>query len=296
MKFVHQGLSLWYGTADALAPAEGELISPEKTLQIAASPANPCNQMTVHYRVNGGRLQTLPAVLTSTDYRTSTQYYKATFPELEPGALVEYVPTLTCSGRQTPDHSSQSSLPSSFRLPAKPDPSFSPPIPAQGEPELRISMPTTRFPFEVDYLFTVTVKLNTKLEIFGDTPEGLKVNWFVESGSFAGPTMRGWVHPHSGDWMTIRTDGIGDPGINACMETDDGALIYATETGQFELGPDGYKNFKEGKWPAEPTARMCPRYLTSHPDYLWLNRLHCLSVGAVNMEKFIITYDVYAIR
>ena len=40
--------------------------------------------------------------------------------------------------------------------------------------------------------------------------------------------------------------------------------------------------------------RVVPRFLTAHPDYLWLNRLQCLGVGQVNLESLEVGYDVCA--
>ena len=41
---------------------------------------------------------------------------------------------------------------------------------------------------------------------------------------------------------------------------------------------------------------ISPRFATSHPDYLWLNRVHCLGVGATNLATNSVAYDVYAVR
>jgi hypothetical protein len=34
-----------------------------------------------------------------------------------------------------------------------------------------------------------------------------------------------------------------------------------------------------------PALRVVPRYQTSHPDYLWLNRLQCLGIGQAFLER-----------
>ena len=41
----------------------------------------------------------------------------------------------------------------------------------------------------------------------------------------------------------------------------------------------------EGMFPRweESSLRGVPRFLTSHPNYLWLNRLQCLNVGDVDL-------------
>jgi Protein of unknown function (DUF3237) len=42
--------------------------------------------------------------------------------------------------------------------------------------------------------------------------------------------------------------------------------------------------------------RISPRFFTSHPEYLWLNRLHCLGVGEYRPATNDAKYDVYAVR
>ncbi len=49
-----------------------------------------------------------------------------------------------------------------------------------------------------------------------------------------------------------------------------------------------------GRW--RLPRRVVPRFLTAHPDYLWLNRLQCIGVGQVNLESLEVAYDVYALR
>ncbi|WP_309717401.1 DUF3237 domain-containing protein, partial [Armatimonas sp.] len=284
-------LTLWYGTSDAPAPvsANGEFLPSPQTLTVGVSPIKPGNRVVVHCRIDSGRTQTIPAVLVRTDYASATQYYQASFPDVGQECLVEYVPVFHCGGRQVPDIATYQQLPSSFQMKSE--------LTTARENELTLRTPTqTRFPFHLDYLFSLTVNLTQNLEVFGDTPEGLKVNWFVEEGIFSGPLIRGVVKKHGGDWMTIRRDGIGDPDIHACLETDDGALIYMTATGVFELGINGFKNFIDNNWPEKPTARLNCRFLTSNRDYIWMNRLFTIAIGVVYKEYFVISYDVYAVR
>lgn len=35
-----------------------------------------------------------------------------------------------------------------------------------------------------------------------------------------------------------------------------------------------------------------PRYHTSHPDYMWLNRLQCMGVGVFDVAKSRVSYDI----
>ncbi len=42
--------------------------------------------------------------------------------------------------------------------------------------------------------------------------------------------------------------------------------------------------------------RTAPLMRSSHPDYLWVNRNQFVNVGEVDFEKFVVAYDVYALR
>jgi hypothetical protein len=53
-----------------------------------------------------------------------------------------------------------------------------------------------------------------------------------------------------------------------------------------------------GDWlpPARADLRIVPRYHTSHPDYLWLNRLQCVGVGTADLVQHKVSYDIYTLR
>jgi hypothetical protein len=100
-----------------------------------------------------------------------------------------------------------------------------------------------------------------------------------------------------GDWLTIRRDGVGMLDVRMTIETHDGALIYVTYTGVSDMGEDGYQKFMRGELPPSGTPiRTNPRLQTSHPDYVWLNRLHCLGIGQAFLERSEVLYDIYAVR
>ena len=109
--------------------------------------------------------------------------------------------------------------------------------------------------------------------------------------------MSGKLCPVGGDWLTIRKDGVASLDVRATIETRDRALIDLTYSGILDMGDDGYEQFLQGRPPASGTPiRISPRLSTSHPDYLWLNRLHCLGIGQAFLERAEVAYDVYAVR
>jgi len=262
--------------------------APEREgIVFTVEPRSPNNVVLVHYRINGDGVKTIRACEIPGVWSAEKQSFQAVFPRLPAGALVEYLPVCQNTGRQVPPPSVRD-FPGSFRVPDVQPAASATLLPA----EIR---PAERHPFVLEHLTTFSVFL-CEPELIGQTPEGLRVNWWLKSGSFAGPRLRGIVRPEGADWMTIRPDGIGVMEVRAVIETHDGALITASYSGVFDLGEDGYQNFLVGKYPKMPEARTAPRYLTSDARYLWLNRLQCVGAGAVDMDRFNVVYDLYALR
>lgn len=104
--------------------------------------------------------------------------------------------------------------------------------------------------------------------------------------------MRGKLRSVGGDWLTIRNDGVAIVDVRTTFETLDGGLILVTYPGVIDLVAGGYDAFLRGELPEVVKIRTSPRFHTSHPDYLWLNRLHCFGVGEYLAATNAATYDV----
>jgi hypothetical protein len=149
--------------------------------------------------------------------------------------------------------------------------------------------------YQLEPLFSYTAILDT--EIIGPVAEGLRINVYVTRGEISGPRLRGKLRPVGGDWLTVRTDGVGILDVRATFETEDGALIYTSYSGVADFGEDGYQKLLAGDpAPSGLALRVVPRYQTSHPAYLWLNRLQCLGIGQAFLDRGEVRYDVYAVR
>jgi hypothetical protein len=152
------------------------------------------------------------------------------------------------------------------------------------------------FKYELEHIWSLWATLRQPFEVIGETPQGLRINAYVTGGELSGPRLRGKILPVGADWLTIRTDGVGILDVRATMETHDGALIYAEYPGVMDLGPDGYQRIVSGNPPAKAAIQAVPRFLTSHPAYLWLNRLQCLYVGMADFATSTVSYDAYAVH
>ena len=149
--------------------------------------------------------------------------------------------------------------------------------------------------FELDHIFSYTGALAPP-EIIGESPEGLRVNFYSTGGEITGPRLRGVVRAVGGDWMTVRRDGVACLNVRTTFETHDQAVILVTYEGVIDLGEHGYQAFLNGELPELARLRIAPRFVTSHPEYSWLNRLFCFAAGEYRASTNVATYDVYAVR
>jgi hypothetical protein len=149
--------------------------------------------------------------------------------------------------------------------------------------------------YRLDHIMSLTLRVSPP-EVIGPCPDGIHANFYFTGGSITGPKVFGKIRPVGADWLTLRRDGVAVLDVKATAETDDGALLYIYYTGIIDTGENGYEDFVKGIPPAEGVAvRSSPRIQTSHPNYLWLNRVHCLGIGQVFLERSEVVYDIYAV-
>jgi hypothetical protein len=151
-----------------------------------------------------------------------------------------------------------------------------------------------RWAWDTTFLGSLTATL--RKEVVGVTPDGLRINWHVKTGSFVGKGLDGIVLPGAADWMRIRRDGIAIVSVQACFETRDGARIYGSYGGIFDLGPDGYARALRDEYDHLPPVVVTPTYATADPRLEWLNRAQCIGVGRVDMTALRVEFDVYVVR
>ncbi len=152
------------------------------------------------------------------------------------------------------------------------------------------------FEYCLEHIMSYTAKLGGR-DVIGPVPEGFRINIHVTGGEVTGPRVFGKIRATGGDWLTTRRDGVAMLDVRATIETNDGALIYVTYLGVTDRGENGYENAREGRPGASGAPiHISPRFHTSHPSYLWLNRVHCLGIGRSFPERSEVAYDVYAVR
>ncbi len=150
-------------------------------------------------------------------------------------------------------------------------------------------------PYQIEHLFTYRAVLAAP-EVVGPSPNDLRINFPLTGGEVWGARLQGKVRPGGMDYATLRNDGVIIADVRGLLESNDGALIDIAYSGVLDLGPDGYANFIKGQLPAELKIRATPRFRTAHPNYQWLNRLQCFSIGLADLGAQQVTYDVYALH
>jgi Protein of unknown function (DUF3237) len=289
VKLTNEGLSLWYGTPDAPAPFDDEVVARRgASLLIGVHPANPTNAVLVRYRTNGGTVQTVPGREVRNDYNRNVQYFAVIFPAFPTGDLVEYSPLLTCAGRQVPSAHLADRFRSKFRLEA--------PQAVAAQP-VRVESTARQPHFDTGLTFVGTVALQFESPQFiGETPWGMRVNLVVREGTFAGKGFKGRLLEASSDNMLVRRDGMGVVRMRAAVATDDGAILDIESGGYVDFGADGYRRAVAHDLPDRSPVVVSPLISTRHPKYSWLGRLQCVGVGQTHLDEGQASYDVYAVR
>lgn len=152
------------------------------------------------------------------------------------------------------------------------------------------------FDYKMEHLFSYNSALEAPPEVIGPVPEGIRINFYIKGGEVRGSKLNGRLKPVGADCFLVRRDGIGLLDVRTTIETADGALIDVAYSGIGDLGEDGYDKFLRGELPQKVALRTGPRMRTAHPAYQWVQRLHCVGIGEVDLGKSEVFYDVYAVR
>ena len=72
------------------------------------------------------------------------------------------------------------------------------------------------FDYSLEHLFSYVVSVE-KPQMIGPFPEGIRAIFYVTKGEITGPKLRGRFLPGGGDWLTVRTDGVGILDVRATL-------------------------------------------------------------------------------
>jgi Protein of unknown function (DUF3237) len=265
-------------------PAEVRANVPHDVL-FSVLPAHPSNQLRIERASSGREQSPVRAWPYDRDPATGAQRFRAQLPPVAVDEMVEYKPVLTRSGLvvlKLPARTTWGVDAAAVTVPTAPD----------GTPPTAVP----RYEWASEFLGAFTVQLVKPPESFGPAPDGLHITFYIESGEIRGPKINAKIRGEGGDWMIVRRDGVGVADVRITYETDDGALLLSRYYGIFDLGPGGYERALRQEYDPVPPLVLAPQFLTSHPNWLWLNRLQCLAVGRVTMADLLVRFDLYAIR
>lgn len=252
-------------------------------MSFAVSPAHPSNQLVVERRSDGREHSTVRAWPEGSDPVSGVQRFRVRIPPLTQDESVEFSPVVTRAGLVVQRLSRRSTR--GIRAPEVSAAAGTQQVAANAAP---------RYQWASEFLGAFTVRLIKPPVSFGPGPNGMHITYTIESGEVRGPRINGKVR--GGDWMVLRRDGVGEANPNITFETEDGALLKSSYYGLFDLGPDGYERALRNEFDSVPPLVLAPRFITSHPNWLWLNRLQCLAVGRATMADLVVRLDIYAIR
>lgn len=258
-------------------------------LTVEVSPVRPGQAVTVEYRENGGPVRERVAQPEPRASSPNARRFIAQLPELAEG-VVEFLPVLRMAGRPVSPRLSETRRPP--RLSSAPATrAQTAPVAPHAPPH---AGPGPRWSWQTQYLASLKAKVEE--QPVGRMPDGLRINWEVESGTVAGPHFSGTILHGTGDWMRIREDGVAIVDVRACLGTNDGARISVTYGGFLDLGPDGFTKALHGAFVPLPPLVVTPVFETSEPRYAWLNRARCVGVGRVDTAALTYDFDVYTIE
>lgn len=141
------------------------------------------------------------------------------------------------------------------------------------------------------FLATVALRFDTPLSA-GATADGVRFDFRVH-GTIAGPVLNGRFDPCAA-YLRIDRDGVGLINVRAPLQMNDGAIAELEAAGRYDFGEDGFDRAVAGDLPNSALG-WCPRFLTGHPRYLWLNRAQCLGVGELRPRETRVDYDLYQV-
>jgi hemoglobin len=148
---------------------------------------------------------------------------------------------------------------------------------------------TQRLAPELTFAAAVALRFDTPTAV-GETADGVRFDFPVH-GTVTGPLLNGKFPPCTA-YLLIDPDGVGTINVRAPLMLDDGAVAELEATGRYDFGEDGYRRAVAKDLPNSALG-WCPRFLTGHPRYLWLNRALFLGVGELRPRETRVDYDLY---
>ncbi|SDR52841.1 Protein of unknown function [Rhizobiales bacterium GAS191] len=129
-----------------------------------------------------------------------------------------------------------------------------------------------------------------------NTPRGMRMIYVVKHGVAEGPRLRGEFLKGGGDWIIVGPDRVATLDVRATLKTDDGELIFVTNTGRARLTPEISAKLATGaliRWD-EMFTRSSPLFETGAEKYAWLNSTVTIAVNEFSLSH--VNYRIYSVK
>lgn len=273
-----------------IVPSPGSGMMREVFVTLPGAPLG--SRVFLESRSASGPSQRIRALELPFEAARGAREFRALVPVAAPGVETSFVPIAVVDGAELRGREFRADLPRSqaFERGAQ---SIGAPPPETDSAEGKGS-PGLPFP-KLELLAHVQADL-PKFSVFGATPEGLRIAFYITDGNWAGPLIHARYKSEGGDWIIVRRDGVAVPNARATLETSDGALLYYELTGTIDLGPDGYARSLANDFPDFAALAIVARISTSSERWNWLNRLTLVGTGVVNLKIGHTRYDLYSVQ
>lgn len=145
--------------------------------------------------------------------------------------------------------------------------------------------------------FTYQVDLSAPA-VVGTGPYGTRFIFDATGGTFDGERLKGTIAPGTVDWFLLGADNIGRLDVRATFHTHDGAALYLSYYGLFNvtlaimeiLGGGGQSTDFGDQY-----FRTNPRFETGDERYAWMNQTLFIGEGRALAHPFGVEYRVYRV-
>lgn len=278
--------------------ADGPAGRVRRVLVEAGPPASPHDVLRLIWSLDGGPERATRGRPLPPDPATGLQRFVADLPAGAPAGALRWRPVLTAGGREI-DPGMPAAEPAIHQAAHAAIGSLAAAVPGALGALASAAGPAASGPAhpELALLGRFTLPFDGDFHPIGATPDGVRLRFGLRAGGrVEGERLSGDILPVGGDWMRVRPDGIGVLDARAIIQPDaGGGPIMLEETGLCDFGDAGFAALARGELPASAPVRVTPRYLTSNPRFLWLNRVQGFGVGVARLADVTLQIDVYTV-
>ncbi len=139
-----------------------------------------------------------------------------------------------------------------------------------------------------EFLATWDMVLDAPIPV-GPGPLGNRQILRVAEGKVEGPRLKAHTLAMTGDYLLLRSDGVGELDVRSSMKTDDDQFIYMHYRGLMHARPEIIQAAFAGQpiAPADLYFRMAAFFETASPKYAWLNKILAVGNAQVAMPRLL---------